>query len=242
MTPLKLRLEISKRISNLRLDFLQRLYDRRPIIKRYVRGYVNFHLHSAKNGVRCVTFIANDLTQVSVRAGMDCGVEQSCHLDEMPVFVGIGGFPQVFRPVASLIRLQPLNGCNMRGVNAFEAGLATVAPEVIYRVHNRELCSALLAAGVEFGEFENEIIQSAPKVITNLAEADRDISPDECLIGRRSAFDAIRRLRIKVYPDGVCLADFDVGEHAFEVIKMFAAPPYSCNAGVKWVQDVCDHD
>jgi hypothetical protein len=64
---------------------------------------------------------------------------------------------------------------DMRGFDAFEVGPTTLSREVLWRVHNRKLRTALLNAGVELGEFEDEIVEGASKVVTDLAEADRDI-------------------------------------------------------------------
>jgi hypothetical protein len=73
LSPLEVRLEPDKCISNLRFDFLDRLCDRRPIGERYLSGDVNLHIHaSAGEGVWCFTFEAVDSVQVDpLKAGMN---------------------------------------------------------------------------------------------------------------------------------------------------------------------------
>ncbi len=71
---LELRLERNKCISNLRFNFLDRLYDRRLSIgESYAAGHVNLHLHGrlTGDGMWCFTFVAPTATEVFLKTGMD---------------------------------------------------------------------------------------------------------------------------------------------------------------------------
>jgi len=56
LTPLELRLEVSKRLSNLRLELLKCLYDRHSIIERYSLGVIELHVHFALDGMHCARY------------------------------------------------------------------------------------------------------------------------------------------------------------------------------------------
>ena len=78
LIPLKLRLELSKRVSNASFDFMKRLYDRRSIVERYLNKDVNLHVHvTAGDRMACFTFeCASDPAKVDIETGIDCGLFQ----------------------------------------------------------------------------------------------------------------------------------------------------------------------
>ncbi|SRR5260370_26474961 len=92
-------------------------------------------LYIVIGGVALVTVVEAWVTDPIVSKGD----ELSPDFDELPVFVWIGEVAKSRRPVASRIRLQPLDRCNMCEVNTFEIGSCAVRPEILFRVHNRKL-------------------------------------------------------------------------------------------------------
>src|ERR1700730_7241190 len=155
LSPLELRLERNKCISNLSFDFLKRLYDRRSIGERYAAGDMNLHVHGTENGMGCLTCVAGNQRKIVFKASVDPSRHVAAATHEMPVFIRVGALAEAPRPIASVVRLQPLDCCDMSGVDAFEPTSLCVSNEVLWRVYNRKLCAILCSAGIEYGEFEN---------------------------------------------------------------------------------------
>jgi hypothetical protein len=126
-----------------------RVYDRLPIIERYLARDVNLHIHfAAGERMHCLTFEAlNSVKVIPFDAGMDSDSAIPDTRDEMPVFVRVGTVSQAPRPIASIIRLQLLGTCKVGGVDALEVTGCTASREIFCRIHNRKLRAALLDAG-----------------------------------------------------------------------------------------------
>jgi hypothetical protein len=115
---LKIRLEVSKRISNARLDFTDRVFDRRPIFEQYLAGDVDLHVHFlAGERMWCLTSNAPTSAEVFFQSGVNSDPDLSTAGDNMPVLVHVGEIAEPPRPVASIIWLQPFNCCDMNGVD-----------------------------------------------------------------------------------------------------------------------------
>src|SRR5258708_36465697 len=116
LTPLEVRLEISKRISNLRFELLKRVYDGRAIVEGYEKGEVECHVHGTQQG-RIGNSKRNDRPLDSLWGKEFCGVFSARCRDgavmglhgEMPMLVWIRDGSEEARPVDSIIRLQPLD-------------------------------------------------------------------------------------------------------------------------------------
>lgn len=240
--PLELGLEISKRVSNLRLDFIKRVGDQRPIFERYLAKDVNLHIHvHASERMWCLTFEALDPVQIiPLKAGVDGNAASAFDQDEMPVFVRVGAVSEPPRPVASIVRLKPLDACDMFGVDAFEQDCRAVSGKVLCRIHNRKLGLLLRTAGIESGEFVDEIVEGAPKVVANLADQSSDAHTVESLCGKEDIFRAVRRVWIDFERDGVSLFLRDDGYFPLQLSKVFVCPAYSLEAGIKNVLAVID--
>lgn len=243
LTPLELRLEVSKTASNLTFEFLERLKDRRSIVERYCAGDVNLHIHfAARQRVFCLTVErADDPAQIGVQTGMNRDGGSTACDHEMPVFIRVGVIPEASRPVASLVRLIPLDCCNMGKVDAFEVGAPTPSIEILWRVHNRKLRTALCDAGIDLGEFKDEVIQGAPEVVANLPYQDADAHSEECFRREADIYDAVRWLRIEIEGDSIRLALENASNLNLQFRKVFACPPFSLEAAIKRVNAVIDH-
>ena len=242
LTPLEVRLERNKCISNLSLDFFERLYDRRPIWERYVAGHVNLHVHGSIDGMRCCAWVAANLTQVIFKTSEDPSSDVTSARHEMPVFIRIGTLAEQPRPIASLVRLQSLDYCDMAGVDAFEATSLCVPNKVLFRVHNRKLRAALLGAGIEYGQFENKIIESTSEVVTNLPHQNAELHSVESLSGKREIRDAlVRGIRIELKDNGIGLFSKGVVGLRHEIKKVFVCPLYSFETAIERVREVIDH-
>src|SRR3954470_11279043 len=119
-TDLELRLERVKRLGYLRLEYLQRFFDRRPIFERYLRGEMEIHTHlqptavnvdrkgSSRQPELCVYLRVVDAVDRDLRH-VKCGAERR----EAPMLVRVGQVAESCRPVRSLVGLQLLDRCQM---------------------------------------------------------------------------------------------------------------------------------
>jgi hypothetical protein len=69
---------------------------------------------------------------------------------EFAVLIPVGKVSKRRRPVASPIWLEPLEGCDMAGLDALTPGVLFPSPELIWRVYDRELRKFLGRSGIEF--------------------------------------------------------------------------------------------
>lgn len=240
LSALEFRLEQRKRISNLKLDLLQRLGYGRSVIERYSGGEHELHIHfRANEGMVCAAYRPSDCGETG-RVGLVEGMrDEHCVVSsdprEFPMFVWIGNVPEYASPLASCVRLQPLNCCGMCGVDALEqpARLSPIV-ETLFRVFNRKLCGALLDAGIELSEFEYKIVESASQVVGDL--------PDEYTDNQRWS-DAIahiwneivRRIRIELRNEGIFLLYQPFGECKAQISKVFLCPRYSFERAIEYV-------
>ena len=68
-------------------------------------------------------------------------------IGEFPVFVSIGEVAENLRRVASTVRLQHLNFCDMCAIETLEPRL-NPPREILWRIYDRELRASLLDAGI----------------------------------------------------------------------------------------------
>ena len=113
LSPLDISLECFKRASNARLDFIERLYDARPLWKQYLSGSCDIHVHTVSK--LCLNYSAVSESSLVCREN-----NATFNGREFPVFVLVGDSGKSFSPVASTVRLKPLDLCYMAGIDASE--------------------------------------------------------------------------------------------------------------------------
>ena len=242
LTPLEVRLEVSKCISNLSLDFLECPYDRRSVWERYVAGHVNLHVHGSIDGMRCCAWVAANPTEVTFKTTIAPSSDIASATHEMSVFIGIGTLTEQPRPIASVVRLQPLNCCNMAGADAFEPTSLWVSNKIFFRIYNRKLRAALLSAGIEYGQLENEIIESTSEIVTNLPHQNAKLHSREGLGRESEIHDAlVRGIRIELKDNGISLFSKGVIGLRLEIKKAFMCPLYSFETAIERVREIIDH-
>ena len=132
LTPLELRLKRVNDATNARFENLERFYDRRPIAESYARGDVHLHIELTcqrvtdskpfrliHEAVWLVLAIKGD----GVSDERDGGPMITLDGIQMPVFVGIGEFPDLSNPTDSCVRLAALDGLDVSGVESIEPTL-----------------------------------------------------------------------------------------------------------------------
>lgn len=174
---LELRLEHSKRLSNLRLEFLKRLYDGLPVVERYLQGKVELHVHFlARDRMLCARYFSRQIEKLeplSVSPKLD--LKSPLVKSEVSMFVGVGDIPQFGRPITSSVRLHSLNSCYMSGIEAVEPSTIFPPLEALSLIFNRKLSAINNLPGIEDSKLIDEIIEGGTKVVANLADDDAKI-------------------------------------------------------------------
>lgn len=160
------RIELIKYVGNTQQDYLKRLYDRSSLIERYLVNELEVHLHFASvRDQRRACIVLN-------RAGDGDGDNKA------RVFVDVGQSPQGPHPVASIVRLQPLEQCHVFVADAFEIG-GPMSLKVLWRVFNRKLYLAVRrATGISLRQLDSEVIQTTAQSISKLPNDDLDVGQD----------------------------------------------------------------
>jgi hypothetical protein len=164
LSPLELRVEVTKDLGNLRLELLKAFYDRRSIAERYLDNNIALHVHvlSGKNSF-CATWRKSD----------DNRADDS---SKVPVFVGIGQITEPSYPVASSVRLQPLDSCDMFGGQ----GVPKVVSceeflESFFRICDGKLCAIYDSLGIEAGQLIHQIVQGNTQMLGDLSDQYTDL-------------------------------------------------------------------
>jgi len=231
----KIRLERLKRFSNAQLDYLKRLYDGTPIDKKYLAGEIDLHVHFAMRGMWCATYRARKAAKARVATSKSVCSETSPNVSELPVFIHVRKVAKNLSPIASIIRLERLEVCNMRGIEALAPDILCPRPELIFRVYDRKLRELLSLSGIVFKDFKDEVIESATKVVTNLANQDSDTHGREREI-LSCGLECVRRVRIEITENGILLFAKRREKPMPQISKVFVCPDYSFEAGIERVR------
>ena len=239
LSSLEVLLEVGKRISNFRLDFLDCLYDRRPVFERYLAGDVDLHLHGRvpSYGMVCVTLEAQASRNVPFETGVDVKSAVVTDADKVPVFIGVGTITEPGCPLASVVRLQPLNCCDMGGVKSYEES-GRVAAKDIWVAFNGKLRAALFRAGIKFSEFEHQIVHSGSEIVENLSDQGSQPHSDIRFWRQFWLQEAMRGIRVMLDDQGVRLLHENVSDIGFHAFEVFACPMYSFKAAIQGVTEV----
>ena len=181
---LELRLERVNRVGDLRLKKLKRLYDGRPIGwgERYLDGRLSLHIHVIylpTQAALCWEYLAgetNELLSFAVRQGHS-DISRSYRICQLPVFVWIGQHSEGLRPLASIARLQFLDGCDVGITDTLEICRPPSVESASIRI-DRKLRSILLLAGIEKGEFIDQVVEGGAKVVDDFADEDSDVGAE----------------------------------------------------------------
>ena len=246
---LELRLERLKQISNLRLQLMESVFDGLDATPdrvlfdwgQYKNGAQNLHFHFDAVRPFCATYIAKcDVVGSAQSRLAECTDTQGAHSrsaggSEASVFVRIRDLDKKLSPIASVIRLQSLNSCDMRGIEASKGGFF-ILPEFVWGFLNQKLRALLGGTGAQDGQFINEIIQGGAKVIADLPDNDPEQVGGviETLGDDHARF--IRGIRIELNPYGMEVDLSEVGDFPFKLRKMFACPVDPFKSALEWVE------
>jgi hypothetical protein len=165
LSPLELRLEISKSRSNFEYQLLECFYNRHTTIsENYLKVLNVIHVHGMfGNRGFCARY-------------WKCNSKRAFKETQFPVFVRVGDSIESFRPFTSIERLQSLDSCDVFRAYSSEISAfpiifdATDSPvERFFRVLNWKLRSLYVLLGIEAGQLINKVIESGTEVIDDFA-------------------------------------------------------------------------
>jgi len=169
------RLEITKHQSNAALNFLKRLYDRRPIWERYLEGNVRLHLH--------YSFSVTPSFKRDIEVCIGCRPDQFDVMgllindNEAVMLVEVGEVAEQAHTVPTRIRLASLNQCDVCIADSQEI-VASPSLEDLRIAFNRKLDILADAARVLLREGTGNVIQGIAKAVGEFANTHSDLDSE----------------------------------------------------------------
>ena len=213
LLPLELRLELLKRTSNVMFDLLKRFDDSRSVSERYAERELDLHVHFVAGGRDICGLYAKRRDQADLSSeGLD-----------VTVLVRDGEITKPPRPIASVVWLQPLNQCYMRGVETIQEP-GDITTETIWRVLDRELRAVVAATGILGTQRVDQIVKSGPEIVEHFSGNDteherRTTRPPEC-----AAYDTLACLRVDIQPNRVTFRADKLGDGLAQIRNVFFCP------------------
>jgi len=230
---LEFRLERFKRVSNASLDFLKRLYDRRSIAELYIQGEIDLHMHFfSGHGVACARYSAGEIEEAqSVGCGINLKHEIALVIMKTPVLVWVGEIAKNLSPIASTVRLQSLDCCYMRGIEAIEPSAILPKRESLLLAFDRELRAIYDATRVQDGKLVNKVIHSCSQIVTNFTNQHAKDKRHAEITGG-SNLDFARSVRIEIPHNRILLRLSEDFDSLYKISKVFACPPTSGDSSI----------
>jgi hypothetical protein len=187
------------------------------------------------HGMRCATYRARKAIEARIASGKSICPKTSADVREFPVFIHVRKIAKDFSPVASLVRLERLEFCDMSGIESLAPGVLCPRPELIWRAYDRKLRELLSLSGIKLGELKDEVIEGATKVVADFTNQDADTHGRERVI-RSRGFECVGRIRIEITDNGILLFAKRREEPMPQISKVFCCPHYSFEAGIERVR------
>jgi hypothetical protein len=90
------------------------------------------------------------------------------------MFIRIGEFSDLTYPVVSVVRLKPLDQCDLFALDAFEQG-RNLSSKVIWALTNRKLQALIDGFGIENNKSDHKVVESRAEWLDNLTCIDRKV-------------------------------------------------------------------
>lgn len=161
--------ELENCLANASLDFLKHLYDGTPVWQRYRNGEVlHSHYLAAERNI-CLRWRRRTFSPL----------EFLLYPDEFPVPVGVGEFAEKLEWLPSVVRLKPLEKCEMFIGYAAQVPVAVVS-EAVWRTFKRKLDAVRHSARILL------LSKSARQVIQCVAQATSELANDNTNFSREN--------------------------------------------------------
>lgn len=221
---LELRLEGIKRLSNRYFEAIEGFYDGSPIGEKYLKFHADLHVHFLTCGrMFCAQYSARNIEEAKPRSVSEhFGNDVSYLKHQASMFVWVGEITESLRPVASIVRLQLLDCCNVN-IRKSSQPSAFAPVKTLRAVLDRKLTGVDNLAAIKDREFINKIIESGSEVIANLATQDAKFEWNpETLCEDRSELP--RKIRIGLYGNSILLFASEDFDTLHEIIDVFLRP------------------
>lgn len=205
------RVELIKHLGDLRMQYLKCFNDRRPIIQQYVEGILQIHIHlTNREGIgTCLRY-----RDESGRSG-DTGA------DEFAVFIDVGESVEKLERREAIVRLEPLNDCDLFVAEKLEITGPILLKELWGRV-DRKLCSVLLGTSVDSCESEDHVVEGRPGMVDVFADKAQSLIVDDVLKIEKN----LRTIRLTLTSSHIKCVLGDLLNHEFQLIELFPCPTY----------------
>jgi len=219
----EIRFERFQKMSRLRNEASKRFFSSRSIAERYVDEEIDIHFHlGLADGIVCAFCHPWKSEKANITGSEDCKSCSALLIGQMDVLVGIREVPENPRPIASVVRLQGLDSCNVGLIEALEPSTGLPPQEALFRVLYRELGTLDWLARTKGGEFVNQIIKSGPEIVANLSCKDALIKWDKIRLRNLERF--LLGLRIHLYDNVIKLDLPECSDSINKITKVFACP------------------
>jgi hypothetical protein len=219
------RIEFANYISHLRMEYLKRFADRRPIIEQYLRAAIVIHAHFAKSTVNgCHDRVC--LRYRRVQAQIDSFGGETAHngpFHEVPVFIDVGESVQKLE-VRSVVRLEPLDQCDVFVAEMFETARPILLKE-LWSIIDRKLSAILLVPRMDTSANKNNVVERCAKVENDLANDQKPLRIDPGIAKELlQNMLCLVRGQITIRESGIEYAFADLSEERFQLRQLFFCP------------------
>jgi hypothetical protein len=209
------RIELIKNRGQMGLNLADRFSGITSPLQGYLEGRIELHVHlsSAGDGIclRCRD-----------------GRNQTIRLDlsEMPMLIFVGEFVENLKQREAIIRLKPLNQCDLFGCQMLQApATGPVRPfgEILFALADRKLSSLLFLSSVMKGEIIDDVIQRGTGVKSILAY---EASPFWRNL-EKQVTQSLEAVALKLSDRGLECAINPPLDQQFKLVELFPCPFYS---------------
>ena len=157
LSRLELQLKRIQGLCDLPLDHLKRFYNWQSVAEGYAQCGLDVHAHGEPLdvGVFCARYRQVSTEKIVVRDD-----------HEIIVLVEVAQSLKVRGPLISVVRLQPLDSCDMHFGNPSEVPIA-LSLELVRRAFDRELNMRPLGPGIEFEQSRGQVVEGASQAIAH---------------------------------------------------------------------------
>lgn len=234
LSPLEFRLECVNGFSNAKYDFLKCLYDGHSVIERYSRLKIDLHVHFlAGERMWCANYRKRKSGIIDIakrRVIGQCG--RAAQLWEFPVLVFIRKVNERCRPIASLVRLEPLDRCDMSGIDALAPGILCPTSELIFSVYERKIREILRRAGIEFRDLKDQIFEGGSEIVANLADPNGE-AQGNTNAERGNAAELLPAIGLEMSDSSLLLFERECNHPLPKVLKVFICPHDPIKSGLE---------
>lgn len=156
------RIELIKNVAQQRMELAKRFSGIKSILQSYLKGTMELHLHLSVIG-----------DGVCIRCLDAAGHAARLNVSKMSMFVAVGQSVKHLEQRESVVRLKPLNQCDLFGCQILQgpsSGPVRSLWEILLALINRKLSAFLFSPSVIESKVVNDVVQRSASVKGILAD------------------------------------------------------------------------